>query len=309
MNRMPADRRIMRRYVVRGLAVSTAAGLVALTLVTQSRAHELITNSFTTRQIPTATPAAYQMAYEDVSVRTRDGLRLVGWYVRGSNGAMVMLQHGYKDSRSIMLDVAAVLVRHGYGVLIGTVRAHDASDGERISFGHEEMQDLAAWEQYLRSRYDLDPDRIGIFGHSMGGSMAIQFAAQNPRIKAVVTNCAFSSLRDTIGTSVRFFTGLPEFPFAPMIVFWAEREGGFRASEIDATKWIRRISPRPVLLMQGGLDVVISPDSGQRLFDAAGEPRELWFDPDIGHVEFLAKRLHEFEQRVVGFYDKYLLGK
>jgi fermentation-respiration switch protein FrsA (DUF1100 family) len=171
------------------------------------------------------------------------------------------------------------------------------------------MLDLGAWDRYLRSRYDLDPDRIGIFGASMGGSLAIQFAAQNAHIKAVVADSAFSSLRDTVNTSLRFFTGLPPFPFAPMIVFWAEREGGFRASEIDATRWIARISPRPIFLMQGGADVVISPSSGQRLFDAAGEPKELWFEPDLGHTEFLAKRPQEFERRLVGFYDKYLLAK
>ena len=182
-------------------------------------------------------------------------------------------------------------------------------DGETITFGHLEMQDLTAWMDYLRSRYDLDPDRIGIFGASMGGSLAIQFAAQSPHIKAIVADCAYSSLRDTMNTSVEFFTGLPPFPFAPMILFWAEREGGFRASAIDASRWIPRISPRPILLLQGGADVVISPDSGRRLFDAAGDPKELWFDPALGHVEFLAKQPEEFERRVGAFFDRYLLGK
>jgi len=283
--------------------------LVALALITQSQAHELITNPRGTRQQATQTPATHQLAFEDVTVTTRDGLRLVGWYVRGQNGATVMLQHGYKDHRGLLLNLAALLSRHGYGVLMQTVRAHDRSDGETITFGHLEMQDLTAWMDYLRSRYDLDPDRIGIFGASMGGSLAIQFAAQSPHIKAIVADCAYSSLRDTMNTSVEFFTGLPPFPFAPMILFWAEREGGFRASAIDASRWIPRISPRPILLLQGGADVVISPDSGRRLFDAAGDPKELWFDPALGHVEFLAKQPEEFERRVGAFFDRYLLGK
>ena len=88
-----------------------------------------------------------------------------------------------------------------------------------------------------------------------------------------------------------------------------EREGGYRASEIDATASIKKVSPRPIFLLQGGADVVISPSSGQRLFDAAAEPKELWFEPELGHVQFLAKRPEEFERRLVGFYDKYLLAK
>jgi pimeloyl-ACP methyl ester carboxylesterase len=217
-----------------------------------------------------------------------------------------MLVHGYKDQRGTMLGVAEILARHGYGVFIGALRGHDRSDGETITFGHLEMQDLSAWERHLRGRLDLDPERIGIFGYSMGGSLAIQFAAQNPHIKAVVADSSFSSLEDTVNTSIKFFTGLPPFPFAPMIVFWSEREGGYRASDINARNWIGLISPRPVFLMQGGADVVISPDSGQKLFDAAGDPKELWFDPALGHVEFLDKHPEEFERRLTGFYDKYL---
>ena len=297
------------KYAFRTLAALVVLAAIALGLVTQARAHELLTNPRATRHMPAETPAAYQLRFEDVTVTTADGLRLVGWYVPGRNGATVIVQHGYKDDRGRMLRLTALLARHGYGVLVDSVRAHDRSDGELITFGHQEMQDLDAWEQSLRGRFDLDPARIGIFGASMGGSLAIQFAARNPRIRAVVADCAFSSLTDTVNTSVKFFTGLPPFPFAPLILFWSEREGGYRASEIDARQWIGRISPRPVFLLQGGADVVISPDSGARLFAAAGEPKEFWFDPALGHAEFLAKRPEEFERRLIAFYDKYLLRK
>jgi len=55
----------------------------------------------------------------------------------------------------------------------------------------------------------------------------------------------------------------------------SKRETGFKTENIDATQWIAEISPRPVFQMKGGA----SADSGQRLYDAAGEPKELWFDP------------------------------
>jgi fermentation-respiration switch protein FrsA (DUF1100 family) len=297
------------KYALRTIAGLILLAAIGLALVTQSRAHDLVTNPRATRPLPTETPANYQLPFEDVTVTTADGLRLVGWYVQGRNGATVIVQHGYKDHRGQMLGLTALLARHGYGILVDTVRAHDRSDGERITFGAQEMQDLAAWDRYLRLRFDVDPERIGIFGASMGGSLAIQFAARNPQIKAVVADCAFSSLADTVQTSVTFFTGLPPFPFAPLILFWSEREGGYRARDIDATSWIGRISPRPVFLLQGGADVVISPDSGARLYAAAGEPRELWFDPELGHVEFLAKRPEEFERRLIAFYDNYLLKR
>lgn len=296
------------------LIVNVVSGFVLLAMigvmtVTRNEAHNLITASLDDRNLPEETPADYNLPFEDVEIVTPDGLKLVGWFVPAQNGAVILMQHGYKSTRKELLNEAAMMVRHGYGILLTTVRAHDHSEGEMITFGMNEVNDLEAWYQYLLTRADVDPEKIGILGNSYGGMLAIQFAAQNENIKAVVASCAFSSLNDTVETSVEYFTDLPAFPFAPLIVFWAEQETGFKTEDIDATQWIAQISPRPVFLMQGGADVVISAESGQRLYDAAGEPKELWFDPDLGHVEFDKERAVEFEQRVAAFFDQYLLDE
>jgi uncharacterized protein len=296
-----------------GLLMNVTVGIIFLVAigimnVTRNKAHNLITAPMESRNFPEETPAMYNLPYEDVEITSSDDLKLVGWFVPSENGAVIIMQHGYKSTRKELLNEAEMMYRHGYGILLTTVRAHDHSDGEMITFGMNEVDDLEAWYQYLITRDDIDPNKIGILGNSFGGMLAIQYAAQNENIKALVANCAFSSLNDTVSTSVEYFTDLPAFPFAPLIVFWAERETGFKTEDIDATKWIAQISPRPVFLMQGGADVVISADSGQRLYDAAGEPKELWFDPELGHVQFDSKKAEEFEKRVAAFFDRYLLG-
>jgi fermentation-respiration switch protein FrsA (DUF1100 family) len=283
---------VTRRVVI----LSVVASLVGLAFVTRARAHTLITNPRATRHLPTKTPADLHLSYTDVTVTTADGLTLVGWDLPSQNRAEIIFLHGYKDHRGTMLNAAALYQRHGYGVLLASVRAHDQSDGEQISFGHREMQ-------------DIDASDIGILGVSMGGSLAIEYAAQNPQIRAVVADSAFSSLDDTVTTSVKFFTGLPAFPFVPLIRLWAEREGGYDFSEIDAKKWIGHISPRPVFLMQGGADVVISPRSGELLYEAAGEPKELWLEPTLGHARFLDDLPQEYERRVMGFLDYYMVRR
>jgi len=301
----------MKKITKITLSVTIGVLLIAaieMGIVTKNEAHKLITSPMETRELPDKTPADYNMPYKDVTVIS-DGLKLVGWFVPSENGAVIIMQHGYKATRKEMLNEAEMMHHHGYGVLLTTVRAHDYSEGEMITFGMKEIDDMDAWYQYLISRDDVDPDKIGILGNSYGGMLSIQYAAQNTNIKAVVANSAFSSLNDTVSTSVTYFTNLPAFPFAPLIVMWAERETGFKTDDIDTTKWIAKISPRPVFLMQGGADVVVSPGSGQRLYDAAGEPKELWYDPALGHVEFDEQRAAEYEKRVSAFFDKYLLGK
>jgi uncharacterized protein len=292
--------------VVAGILLIASGGIMN---VTRNEAHNLITSPMETRNLPEKTPADYELPFEDVTVTSTDGLKLVGWFVPSQNGAVIMMQHGYKSDREEMLNEAEMMHRHGYGILLTTVRAHDHSQGEMITFGMDEVKDMDAWYQYLLRRDDIDPGRIGILGNSYGGMLAIQYASVNEEIKAVVADCAFSSLNDTVSTSVTYFTDLPAFPFAPLIVFWAEKETGFKTEDIDATKWIAQISPRPVFLMQGGADVVISVDSGQRLYDAAGEPKELWFEPGLGHVDFDSDIPEEFERRVAQFFDMYLPGE
>ncbi|WKZ37515.1 MAG: alpha/beta hydrolase [Anaerolineales bacterium] len=276
---------------------------------TRAEARNLLHAPMETRNLPGESPEDYDLPFEDVIVENSEGLDLHGWFIPSENGAVIIMQHGYKSTRRELLNEAEMVHRHGYGALITSVRAHDYSDGELITLGVYEMSDMEAWYQYLLTRDDIDHEKIGILGNSYGGMLAIQYAAQNENIKAVVANCAFSSMPDTVATSVKHFTGLPEFLFVPLIVYWAEAETGIKMEEIDATRWIPLISPRPVFLMQGGQDTVISPNSGHLLYEAANEPKELWYDDVLGHVKFDTERAGEYEARVVAFFDQYVLGE
>lgn len=297
-----------KRFIIALIPPLIIIPLAGVLFLSRAHAVDLITNPFSERSPIDRTPSDFGLPYEDVFVTSEDNLQLAGWYVPSKNEAVVMLLHGYKGNRMGMLEEAEMLHRHGYGILFTTVRAHDLSDGEVITFGYYEMRDIEAWYQYLVTRTDVDPERIGILGNSMGASIAIQYAAQNNKIQAVVAQSAFSSLDDTVSTSVEVFTGLPSFPFGPLIVFWAELELGEDSSLINAKEWIAHLSPRPILLLHGGRDVAIDKDSAEKLFQAAGEPKELWFEPDLGHAEFDTAMPEDFERRVVNFFDRYLLG-
>src|SRR5579863_3008874 len=294
--------RTRRPSLARILALVLVLGAAGTVIKSEAEATRLTTNPPALHKVPKYTPASDGLSFIDAGVTTADGLKLVGWFIPGTNGVTVIFVHGYKNDRGSMLGSAAMFHAHGYGALVIALRAHDRSDGDRITFGHLEVGDLDAWYQFAVHQPDIVPRRIALVGVSMGGAISIQYAARNPRIAAVVADSAFSSMDDTIATSVRHFTGLPALPFASLIGFWVREETGLTRAEADTKQAIARISPRPVFLMQGGADTTISPDSGARLYDAAGQPKTLWFDPTLDHAKFFDQRRDEYERRViVGF--------
>lgn len=298
----------LRTAVRRTLVVLVVGAVLGAGYVTRSEAHRLLNNPVATRTVSEKAPteAPWNLPARAATVTSADGTVLHGWFVPADSPKLILVQHGYKDRLQTMFNLTALFHRRGYQVMLMCVRSHDRSDGTLISFGQREMPDMEAWHAYAKAQPGVDATKIAMFGVSMGGSLAIQYTATHPDVRALVADSAFSSLNDTIDTSVRFFTGLPAFPFGPMIRFWAEREGGFPASSVDAKQWIGRISPRPLLILQGGADRVVSNTSGQKLFDAAGEPKAMWFEPTVGHGQFLKMMPAEFEQRVVGFFDAHV---
>ncbi len=120
---------------------------------------------------------------EDVSFTTSDGLRLEGWFVPSRNGATVIAFPG----RSGPQKHARMLVRHGYGVLLFDRRGEGASEGDPNAFGWVGDRDLHAAAAFLRSRPDVDPERIGGIGLSVGGEMLIHAAAHSDAFKAIVS--------------------------------------------------------------------------------------------------------------------------
>ena len=132
-----------------------------------------------------------RVPYERVTVTTSDSVELTGSYVPSKNRAAVILFPGATRSAE-----ARMLIRHGYGVLLlnprGRARAKATPSAGRAT------ATCSPAPTYLQTRPDVDPDRIGGFGFSVGGEILIVAAAQSTDFKAIVSEGAgFPSGRPT----------------------------------------------------------------------------------------------------------------
>jgi len=252
------------------------------------------------------TPADWGLDYREVAFTTVDGLTLRGWYLPSNSGAAILVGHGIGGARS--LEPARLLNRHGYGVLTFDWRAHGESDGDLCTFGYHEVRDVSAALAWLQAQPDVDPERIGILGESMGAVAAIRAAAQLPQIKAVVAANPYADPEEAIYNIWRG-TGLPAFPFVPLQIALGELQTGLDLADLQPLDDVSTISPRPILILAGGQDPITGPEAGVRIYAAAGEPKELWYEPEVGHQSFLPIYPEEYERRVVGFFDAALLDR
>ena len=238
--------------------------------------------------------------YEHVSFTTSDGLELAGWYVPSKNGAAVIAFPGRNGPQA----QTRMLARHGYGVLLFDRRGQGKSEGDPHAFGWEGEKDIEAAIAFLQRRPDVDPERIGGLGLSVGGELMLHAAAKTDALKAVVSEGAGSrsvgEFRRMPGaTAVQH--GVETMITAGMTLFSNSPPPPLMHDIVG------RIAPRPVFIIWAthGVDTEVL---NRAYFKAAGEPKTLWEIPDAKHVGGLAARPAEYERRVVGFFDDALLG-
>ena len=250
------------------------------------------------------TVCCFDLNHEDIQFQTADGLKLSGWYIAPKNGAVIILFHTYYGNRQSTVNIARMLVRHGYGVLMYDQRASGKSSGEVRSLGWLDTPDVSLAVSWAQSRPGVDQTRIGVYGCSIGGAIALAAAAQNPAIAAVAADAP---------SPISFDEGRPGFDdpiwvfrlpvYALYYVFVGLRAQTFPS--MSTSQAAQAIAPRPLLLISSA-----EPGERQRVdgfYKLAGEPKSHWNIPEAGHCGGPSAQPEAYEQRLVDFFDGALL--
>lgn len=277
-----------------------------------------------------------------------DGIRLVGDVYRSATADLrlpaVVVCHGFGGIKAFYLaDIAMELSRHGFLTLAFDYRGFGDSDGERHRLRpFEQVADVLAAASYMRTRSDVDQDRIGVYGTSFGGGIALTAAAQDEQLRAAVcavgiADCGrwLRSLRRhwewlefekqlEADRRVRVMTGRSRrvHPNEVMVkdpeslkhdefvqAKWPERAFDLDLASADAiigfrpVDWVGKISPRPVLIIGVEEDALTPYEHTDMLFAAAGEPKKLIrLDGLTHHDIYEPHRQSDLLARVAGFF-------
>lgn len=240
-------------------------------------------------------------AFVDVTFSTLDGLSLSGWFSPSRNNAYIIFVHGSGGNRAELLNEALVLQKEGFGVLLYDSRGHGASQGKIAGYGENETLDINAAISWLISEKGAKAERIGAFGFSVGGLALVKYASYDLRISSLVLAAVPTSVVDLAQDR-----GGRLGPLTAPIKRWAINFGGGGA-DIDARLAVKKISPRPLLLLYAERDLTVPLKRGYELFDAAGQPKQVAVIKGADHQEMFERDPITVSNLLVEYFKSTLL--
>jgi alpha-beta hydrolase superfamily lysophospholipase len=263
---------------------------------------------------------------EDFEVTAPDGAPLRGWKVRpkNPNGSWVLLFHGVADNRIGVVSQSEFLLRAGYSVVLMDFRAHGASGGPIATYGWLERNDTRAIidallysenHKYIIRQMSIHPDlpslprpamHIFALGESMGAGIALQSAAVDPRIEAVVAEASFANMReasyDYAGLRKYPWLGKTLFvPFSWTLLYRGEKLAALPIADVSPVKAVAARA-FPVLLICDEKDVALPCRHSEMIYAAARGPKQLWVVPGAYHTAAYGFAPEEFRRRVLSFF-------
>ncbi len=208
-------------------------------------------------------PSHMKLPYEDLYLDTADGVRINAWFLKNPAAkSTVIFSHGNAGTMSDRLMKVKFFYDLGLNVLIFDYRGYGASKGNPTEQGI--YLDAQAAYDYLKGRDDVDMNKIILYGASLGGIVAVDLAVKRPAALLIVDS-SITSARE----AAQLF-----YPYLPSILM---------RIKFDSLSKVKGLT-MPKLFIHSPEDRVVPYAMGQRLFEAAAEPKE-FITSSGGHNE------------------------
>ena len=223
------------------------------------------------------------------------------WALPGTKPAVVLLLHGYGRDHHREWRYAQFLRRAGYGVVTLDFRSSRSRDRKPTTMGAFEIEDADSALAWVTRSPDFAGARIGLFGESLGGSVALALAARHPQIEAVVVDCPFASARRALEDTFQYWLLLPGQVPAAFAVGLGRTLTGRDLATLDVMAAAESLRSRPIFFIHSLDDDRMRPAQVDDLWRAAGAKDSVWL-ADGGHNEAWMRHRAEYERRVLAFY-------
>ncbi|HEX9169758.1 MAG TPA: alpha/beta fold hydrolase [Roseiarcus sp.] len=241
-------------------------------------------------------PASTGLPVEAVVIPSSSGASLAGWYLPGAGRGAVLLLHGAKSNRLILVERMRFLRDAGYSTLAIDFQAHGESTGDRITLGQLESLDARSALGWLRTRLPGEP--VAVLGISMGGSAAL--IGQPIAADAVIVESVSPDLAGAVSNRLAVKFGPLGRVFTPFVLGAMRIAGGIDAAKLRPIDGIGRLQ-KPIFVMTGAEDQKTTVAEVRELFAAANPPKRYWETPGAQHWDLAWAGGEAYRERLLDF--------
>ncbi len=320
---------VTRNWALVGIALTIITLLVVPALIILKYVRISLNIMRTTKPPLARGPLDYdRLDGHPVSFPSFDGLPLQGMIIpaagSGQRRGLIIFSHEFCADMHTCARYCRPLREAGYDILTFDFRGHGESTAgpgytPRQWVTDRDLDDMRGAVAFAATWLEAQgaPAEVGAFGISRGACAAILVGEEDPRIKAIVADGAFST-----DTTIEYFMKRWAYIFARVRivyenhppVFWrflrwsmmhfARRE--FRCRFPSVRKAIRRMTPRPMLFIHGEKDSYLPVEQSRRLYALAGQPKLLWVAPGARHNQAVVHHPATYARLTTAFFDRHL---
>lgn len=280
-----------------------------------------------------------------IIISSYDGLTLSAHYLAAPRPTPVtaILVHGYTGKGKDMAAIARYYYEtHGFNVLLPDCRGHGESEGNYIGFGWHDRLDILRWIDYIidytssnasgktsgatnkssdeinnnvinnnnviDKRINKDEIKIILHGVSMGGATVLMTSGENlpPNVKLIVSDCAYTSVKDILSYQMRRMYKLPPFPLIQITSLICKLRAGYSFEEASALSQVQK-SKVPILFIHGSEDKFVPTEMAYKLYEAANCKKHLFIVENASHGNAYWTDMEGYKKQVESFLEKFVL--
>lgn len=255
------------------------------------------------------TPDQYKLAYETIDFATADGVRLRGWFipaVGGESGRTIIFCHGWGSNRGELLRDTHFLAEHGFNLFYFDFRASGESKGTVSSVGYLETRDFDAAYDFLKTNRPFAAEAVGVFGTSMGGSVAIYSAAKYPELVCLLAENTFFSYKRVVANWSWRRLNIPYFPLVALTLFFVRRKLKADPEPYSPCFSVAGVK-MPVLFINGDSDDLVPAADAEALFGLCpSEKKRMWVIAGASHAHCAEVGGEVYRDKVTEFFRENL---
>lgn len=249
------------------------------------------------------------LEYEDISFMS-EGNKIKGWYIPAKENKFTLVySHGYSSNREkssvSTYNLAPIIHKMGGNFLSYDFSGEGESEGKTVTVGYREQEDL---KNAIKEAHKKSSSPVFLYGLSMGAATTSIVAGKSDNIAGAICDSPFSNLKSYLESNLSVWSGLPKYPFQPIILTMEEKIVGVKLNKVNPKNSVKNLKV-PMLLIHGKGDEKIPYTESIKIAENNKKMIRLKIFENKGHCKSLETNREDYINLITKFINTNLKNR